>query len=71
MTLIDKISFRFGMADESFARELYAGWDGFCRQCVMDVMDGFFSRYDTKESYIEIERLELDLGGIPQEKFHG
>ena len=70
MTLIDKISFRFGMADESFARELYAGWDGFCRQCVMDVMDGFFSRYDTKESYIEIERLELDLGGIPQEKFH-
>lgn len=71
MTLIDKISFRFGMADESFAKELYADWDGFCRQCVMDVMDGFFSRYDTKESYIEIERLELDLGGIPQEKFHG
>lgn len=70
MTLIDKISFRFGMADESFARELYADWDGFYQQCVMDVMDDFFSRYDTKETYIEIERLELDLGGIPQEKFH-
>ena len=29
MTVIDKISFRFRMADEQFARNLYADWDGF------------------------------------------
>lgn len=69
MTVIDKISFRFRMADEAFARALYADWDEFCRRCVLDVMDGFFSRYDNKETYIGIERLDLDLGGIPQEEF--
>lgn len=70
MTLIDRISFRFGMADEQFARELYADWDGFCRRCVTEVLEEFFDRYDTKETYIEIDRLDLDLGGIPQEEFY-
>lgn len=70
MTVIDRISFRFGMADEQFARELYADWDGFCRRCVTDILEEFFDRYDTKDTYIEMDRLDLDLGGIPQEEFH-
>ena len=39
MTVIDKISFRFRMADEQFARNLYADWDGFCRRCVTDILE--------------------------------
>lgn len=70
MTVIDRILFRFGMTDEQFARELYADWDGFCRRCVTEVFDEYFSRYDNKETYIEIDRLDLDLGGIPQEEFY-
>lgn len=70
MTVIDRISFRFGMADEQFARELYADWDGFCRRCVTDILEEFFDRYDTKDTYIEMDRLDLELGGIPQEEFY-
>ena len=70
MTVIDRISFRFGMADEQFAREFYADWDGFCRRCVTDILEEFFDRYDTKDTYIEIDWLDLELGGIPQEEFY-
>ena len=50
MTVIDRISFSFRMTDEQFARDLYADWDGFCRRCVTDVMEDFFSPYDTEDS---------------------
>lgn len=70
MTVIDKISFRFRMADEQFARNLYADWDGFCHRCVTDILEEFFSKYDNKGDYIEVDRLDLDLGSIPQEKFY-
>lgn len=71
MTVIDKISLRLRMADEQFAKELYADWDDFCRNSVTDIMDEFFARYETKDAYIEISRLDLDLGNIPQEEFYG
>ena len=58
------------MADEQFARNLYADWDGFCRRCVTDILEEFFSRYDNKGDYIEVDCLNLDLGSIPQEKFY-
>ena len=70
MTMIDRISFRFGMADEQFARGLYADWDGFCRRCVTDILEEFFDRYDTKDTYIEMDRLDLELDSIPQEEFY-
>lgn len=70
MTLIDKISFQFKMADEQFAKELYADWDGFCQRCVTDVLEEYFSGYDNKDTYIEIDLLDLDLGDIPQEDFY-
>lgn len=69
MTVIDKISFRFRMADEMFARNLYADWDGFCRHCVTDILEEFFAAYDDMETCLEIPTLELDLGSIPQERF--
>ena len=70
MILIEKLSFRFRTADEPFARELYADWDRFCRRCVVDELDAFFSRYDDLEHCIGIDRLELELGGIPESVFY-
>ncbi|MBO5014698.1 MAG: hypothetical protein J6C92_02690 [Bacteroidaceae bacterium] len=64
------ISFRFRMADEVFAQQLYAGWDEFCRTCFTDILEEYLGRYDTKDSYIEIDTLELNIGAIPQELFY-
>lgn len=69
MILLEKLSFDFRAADEPFARDLYADWDRFCRRCVVDELDAFFSRYDDPEHCIEIDRLELELGGIPEPEF--
>ena len=70
MNNIGNISFRFGMADEVFAQQLYAGWDEFCRTCFTDILEEYLGRYDTKDSYIEIDALELNIGAIPQESFY-
>lgn len=70
MINIGNISFRFGMADEVFAQRLYAGWDEFCRACFTDILEECLGRYDTKDSYIEIDTLDLNLGSIPQESFY-
>lgn len=70
MINIGNISFRFGMADEVFAQQLYAGWDEFCRTCFTDILEEYLGRYDTKDSYIEIDTLELNIGAIPQESFY-
>lgn len=58
------------MADEVFAQRLYAGWDEFCRACFTDILEEYLDRYDTKDSYIEIDTLELNIGSIPQESFY-
>lgn len=70
MTKIDKIWFQFNMADEQFAKGLYADWDNFCPKCAIDIMNEFFSRYDNRETYIKIDLLKLDLGSIPQNDFY-
>ena len=70
MINIGNISFRFKMADEVFAQRLYAGWDEFCRACFTDILEEYLSRYDTKDSYIEIDSLDLNLGSILQESFY-
>ena len=70
MINIGNISFRFRMADEVFAQQLYADWDEFCRTCFTDILEEYLDRYDTKDSYIEIDTLELNIGSIPQELFY-
>ena len=70
MINIGNISFRFRMADEVFAQQLYAGWDEFCRTCFTDILEEYLGRYDTKDSYIEMDTLELNIGSIPQESFY-
>ena len=70
MINIGNISFRFRMADEVFAQQLYAGWDEFCRTCFTDILEEYLGRYDTKDSYIEIDTLELNISAIPQKSFY-
>lgn len=70
MALIDKISFDFSTQDEDFARHLYVDWDEFCRRCVTDVLNTFFTQYDTKNTYVEIDHLDLELGTLPQDVFY-
>lgn len=69
MAVIDKISFRFRMADEMFARNLYADWERFSRQCVTEILEEFLAAYDSKDIYLEIPVLKVDLGCIPQNRF--
>lgn len=70
MIRIDHLSFEFAMDDERFAQRLYADWDSFCRTCVEDIVEECFSAYDKDRVLHEVEKLDLDLGSIPQEDFH-
>lgn len=70
MIRIDHISFEFAAADERFVHDLYADWDGFCRNCFEKTVDECFSPLDKDRVLHEIELLELDLGGIPEEDFY-
>lgn len=70
MIRIEHISFEFVAPDETFAQGLYAGWDGFCRNCFERVVEECLATYDKERVLHEIGRLELDLGGIPEEEFY-
>ena len=70
MIRIDHISFEFVAADERFVHDLYADWDGFCRNCFEKTVDECFSPLDKDRVLREIELLELDLGGISEEDFY-
>ncbi|WP_293670312.1 contractile injection system tape measure protein [uncultured Parabacteroides sp.] len=70
MIRIDHISFEFAAPDEAFAHKLYADWDGFCRRCFEQVVEECYAFYDKDKVLHEIERLDLDLGGIPEEYFY-
>ena len=70
MIRIDRLSFGFTMNDESFAHHLYANWDEFCRDCFEKVIEECLSAYDQQKVLIEIDKLELDLGTIPEEEFY-
>ena len=70
MIRIEHLSLDFTAPDEEFAQGLYAGWDAFCRDCVERVLDECLSPYDREKTLHEIGRLDLDLGGIPEEDFY-
>ena len=70
MIRIEHISFEFAAADERFVHDLYVDWDGFCRNCFEKTVDECLSPLDKDRVLHEIELLELDLGGIPEEDFY-
>ena len=69
MISIERISMDFVMDDEQFAQGLYADWDSFCHTCLENIVEECLSVYDKDKVLHEIEKLDLDLGSIPQEDF--
>lgn len=70
MIRIEHISFEFTAPDEGFAQGLYADWDGFCRRCFERVAEECLAPYGDGRALHELERLDLDLGNIPEDGFH-
>ena len=70
MIRIEHISFEFTAPDEGFAQGLYADWDGFCRRCFERVAEECLAPYGDGRALHELERLDLDLGNIPEDNFH-
>ena len=70
MIRIEHISFEFTVPDEGFAQGLYADWDGFCRRCFERVAEECLAPYGDDRALHELERLDLDLGNIPEDDFY-
>lgn len=70
MIRIDHISFDFSVPDERFAQNLYADWNHFCHRCFERVAEECLAPYGDDGILHELERLELDLGNIPEENFY-
>lgn len=70
MIRIDHISFDLAAPDEDFARRLYSGWDGFCRHGLERVLEESLAPYGEDKAMRVVERLDLDLGKIPEDDFH-
>ena len=60
----------FVVPNEAFAHQLYANWDNFCHHCVERIIDEYLSAYDKDKLLCEIEKLDLDLGAIPEDDFY-
>ncbi len=69
MTSIERLSFDFVMDDEAFAHRLYAEWDSFCRDCFERIAEECLARFDSQDVIMQWDKLEIDLGNIPQELF--
>ena len=70
MIHVGKISFHFKMADEQFAKGLYANWNEFCQSCFTKILEECLGKYDNKDSYIEVDTLNLNIGSIEQKDFY-
>lgn len=70
MIRIEHISFEFTAPDEGFVQGLYADWDGFCRRCFECVAEECLAPYGDGRALHELERLDLDLGNIPEDNFY-
>ena len=64
MMRIEHISFEFAAADERFVHDLYADWDGFCRNYFEKTVDECLSPLDKDKVLHEIELLECNLPEI-------
>lgn len=70
MIRIEHIAFEFTAPDEAFARGLYADWDDFCQRCFECVVEECLASYGDDRTLHELERLDLNLGNIPEEDFY-
>ena len=70
MIRIEHIAFEFTAPDEAFARGLYADWDDFCQRCFERVAEECLASYSDDRTLHELNRLDLNLGNIPEEDFY-
>lgn len=68
MITVDRLSFQFIADNETFAADLYAGWDDFCRRCFTEVLDDFLSGFDGRDELIEVDSLTLNLGHMEEDE---
>lgn len=69
MNTIGTIAFDFRMENEAFARSLYAGWDTFFAVNFEKIADRLLVKHDVKDTVIHINKLNIDLGNIEEDKF--
>ncbi|MFV0311291.1 MAG: contractile injection system tape measure protein [Dysgonomonas sp.] len=69
MNTIGTIAFDFRMENEAFARSLYAGWDTFFAVNFEKIADRLLVKYDVKDTVVHINKLNIDLGSIEEDKF--
>ena len=70
MIQIDKVSFDFIVPKEEVARSLYSNWDVFCHKCFEQVVEDCWAIHDNENVTYEFEKIEIDLGDIPEENFY-
>ena len=70
MNTIGKMIFDFKMENEEFAHSLYARWDNFFANSAERITDEVLGKYDKRDSVIEIDCLDLDLGTIEEDAFN-
>lgn len=70
MIEIGKILFKFAAQDERFAYKLYVGWNEFCHSFVEKCIEETLSGYDKQGVPLVINRLNLNIGSIPEEDFY-
>lgn len=69
MSGVDKMFFRFVAHDESFVSELYAKWEVCCQPIVERIVEEAVSSFDEKTVKKCVDRLELTIGNIPEDRF--
>lgn len=69
MNTIGTIAFDFRMENEEFARSLYARWDSFFAINFEKIADRLLMKYDMDATVIHINKLDIDLGCIAEDKF--
>lgn len=66
---INVCRFFIDATDETFVKNLYCEWNGFFDDSFVAVFDEVLSAQDADDDIWQIDRLELDLGALPQEGF--
>lgn len=69
MANIDLISFQFSAQDTPFVHGLYARWDEFCHSIIENIIDEVISAFDEESVIWSLDKLELNIGNIPEESF--
>lgn len=69
MICVDKILFNFIASDISFTYELYADWDKFYQDVIEPIINEVLSPFDKEMIPDCINRLELNIGSIPENHF--